>query len=85
MRILATDIFEEQFKAISELAGELAPGCDAHMLVLSITGLVVHYFELSPLRRFFPGSRPEHDDPDYIADHVVRLLVNGIAGGRKTT
>jgi len=78
LRVLATDVFEEQFKAVSGLAAELAPDWDAHMLVLSITGLVVHHFEMSPLRRFFPGSRPEHDDPSYIAAHVIQLLDSGI-------
>ena len=82
LRILATDVFEDQFKAISGLASELAPQCDAHMLVLSIAGLVIHHFEMSPMRRFFPGSRPEHDDPAYIAEHVFKLLVHGITGAR---
>ena len=80
LKMLATDIFEEQFKAISGLAEAIAPDCDAHMLALSIAGLVIHHFEMSPLRRFFPGSKPEHDEPDYIASHVTRLLLHGLKG-----
>jgi TetR/AcrR family transcriptional regulator len=80
LRLLASEVFAEQFKAVSRLASELAPRCDAHLLVLSLSGLVLHHFEMSPLRRFFPGSRPEHEDPDTIATHVYRLLVHGLKG-----
>jgi len=78
LRVLATEIFEKQFSAVSDLAKELAPDCDAHMLALSIAGLVLHHFELGPLRRFLPGSRAEHEDPKYIARHVTRLLLHGL-------
>jgi TetR/AcrR family transcriptional regulator len=78
LRVLARRVFIEQFQAISELAQELNPTCDAHMLALSIAGLVIHHFEFGPLRRFFPGNRAEHEDPHYIADYVVQLLLHGI-------
>jgi len=78
LRVLARKIFTEQFLAIAELAQELNPSCDAHMLALSIAGLVVHHFEFGPLRRLLPGSRVEHEDPHYIAQHVVRLLLHGV-------
>ena len=78
LKVLATEIFEDQFKEVTELAKELAPDCDAHMLALSIAGLVLHHFELGPIRRFLPGSRTEHEDPKYIAHHVTRLLLQGL-------
>lgn len=78
LRVLARQIFSKQFQAVSELAQELNPTCDAHMLALSMTGLVVHHFEFGPLRRFLPGSRAEHEDPQYIAGYVVQLLLYGI-------
>lgn len=79
LRVLAQDIFIDQFRAASELAKELNPTCDPHMLSLSISGLVLHHFELGPLRRFFPGSRAEHEDPHYIARHVVNLVLHGVS------
>ncbi len=80
LRVLAKNVFEEQFLTITRLAKQLAPTCDAHMLTISIAGLVLHHFEFGPLRRFFPGSRAEHEDPKYIAKHVVNLLFNGLDG-----
>lgn len=85
LRALARDIFSEQFLAASRLAEELNPTCDAHMLTISIAGLVLHHFELGPLRRYFPGSRTEHEDPAYIARHVTRLLLHGVSGLRGPT
>ena len=78
LKLLATEIFREQFDAISGLVREIAPGCDAHMLVLSISGLVIHHFDMSPLRRFLPGASPAHDDADYIVRHVTALLLDGL-------
>ena len=75
---LASDIFEGPFKAIYDLAEEIAPGCDAHMLVLSISGMIIHHFEMGPMRRFLPGSKPEHNDPEYITNHITRLLMHGL-------
>ena len=78
LKLLATEIFREQFEAVSGLVEEIAPGCDAHMLVLSISGLVIHHFDMSPLRRYLPGAKPIHDDADYIVSHVTELLLNGL-------
>lgn len=80
LRMMATEIFEEEFRAVTALAREIAPGCDAHMLAFSISGMVIHHFEMAPLRRNFPGNLPEHDDIDYITDHVTQLLLHGIQG-----
>ena len=54
------------------------------MLALSIAGLVLHHFELGPVRRFLPGSRTEHEDPKYIAHHVTRLLLQGLGRNQES-
>lgn len=84
LKVLARKIFTEQFQAVAELARELNPTCDAHMLAVSITGLVIHHFEFGPLRRFLPGSRAEHEDPQYITQHVTQLLLQGIFAQNRT-
>lgn len=71
-------VFRELFIALRNLAGELAPGRDAHLLVVSMIGLVVYPFETQSVRRFLPGHQRQHEDPEAIAKHVVGLLRNGL-------
>ena len=83
LKIMATKIFKDQYQAATDLARELAPGADAHMLVFSISGLVIHHFDMVSLRRCFRGHRKQHEDVDYIVDHVCNLLLNGLKGMAK--
>lgn len=80
LRLLAERVFVEPFRAVTELARELAPECDAHLLAISLAGLILFHFEAGPVRRFLPGGRPEHDDPEVIAAHVTRLLGMRLGG-----
>ncbi|MEO5331560.1 MAG: TetR/AcrR family transcriptional regulator [Magnetococcus sp. YQC-5] len=80
LRLLAETVFREQFSSIAGLAADVSPGCDAHLLAISMAGLVLYHLETAPIRRFLPGGRPEHDDPAVIAQHVTRLLLQGIGG-----
>jgi AcrR family transcriptional regulator len=41
LRILAKDVFQIQFKGITDLAKTLAPNCEAKMMAISIVGLVL--------------------------------------------
>ncbi len=78
---LADKVFQDLFVDVHKLAGELGPGYDAHLLAISIFGLLVFPFEAGNFRRFQPGYRPQHEDPAVLARHVVGLLRNGLAGG----
>jgi len=79
LRLVAEQVFREPFEAISALARDLDPGCDPHMLAISMAGLVLFHFETGPIRRFLPGVRVEQDSPSVIADHVKRLLSRALA------
>jgi len=81
LQLLAERVFNAPYSAIVHLAAEIAPECDAHLLAISIAGLILFHFETAPLRRFLPGSRSEHDLPGVIAQHILRLLINGVARG----
>jgi AcrR family transcriptional regulator len=83
LKFLAREIFAEHFKATQQLAKQLDPTCDAHMLAISIAALAIYHFEFGPLRRFLPGSQPEHEEPHYIAEHIIRLLLNGLGQGHE--
>jgi AcrR family transcriptional regulator len=79
LRLVAEQVFREPFEAISALAQDLDPGCDPHMLAISMAGLVLFHFETAPVRRFLPGVSAGQEEPSVIADHVKRLLSRALA------
>lgn len=80
LRVLAKDVFQTQFKGITDLAKTLAPQCDAHMMAISMVGLILFHLETTPIRPFLAGGKAEHNDADVIAKHVTQLLLTGIFG-----
>ncbi|MDP3413190.1 MAG: TetR/AcrR family transcriptional regulator, partial [Polaromonas sp.] len=78
LQSLVDCVFRDLFSALHKLAGELAPVYDAHLLVVSMFGLVIYPFETQSVRRFLPGYQQQHEDPEAIARHVVGLLRNGL-------
>jgi len=80
LKLLAKEVFREPFIAMEEFAEELVPGCDTHMAAMSIASLILYHLETAPIRRYLPGGKARHNKPDVIADHVTRLLLNGLKG-----
>lgn len=78
LQSLVDCVFRDLFSALHKLADELAPVYDAHLLVVSMFGLVIYPFETQSVRRFLPGYQQQHEDPEAIARHVVGLLRNGL-------
>jgi len=74
---LAKHVFRDMFVAVHDLASELDPHQDAHLLAMSIFGLVTFHFQAGATRKFMPGHRPQQDHPAVLARHVVGLLRNG--------
>jgi len=81
LRSLVDCVFQDLFKGLSNLMGELAPGHDPHLLVVSVIGLVIYPFETQPVRRFLPGYHARYEDHKAISRHIVGLLRNGLGGG----
>jgi len=77
LKLLAENLFREQFEGMSALAEDLAPQFDPHLWAISIAGLVMYHIETATLRKFLPGTRKRHDDPAVVADHVVRFILFG--------
>lgn len=75
LRFLAEEIFGALFKDLARLSRELAPGRDPFLLAISIIGLAVYHYQLAPLRTYLPGARPEHDDPQVVAGHIVSMVM----------
>ncbi len=74
LKLLAENVFIEPFKAIKQLAQEMALDCDAHLLAISMAGLVLFHFETESIRRYLPGALKKHNDQKVIAQHVISLL-----------
>jgi AcrR family transcriptional regulator len=76
---LAKQVFSDMFVAVHDLARELDPHHDAHLLAMSIFGLVIFHFQTGTTRRFMPGHRPRQDRPEVLAHHVCDLLRRSLA------
>ena len=78
LKLLAENVFVEPFKAIKQLAKEMALDCDAHMLAISMAGLILFHFETESIRRYLPGGLKKHNDPGVLSKHVVKLLTGKV-------
>jgi AcrR family transcriptional regulator len=81
LRLLAEQVFVQPFAGMTALARELAPDCDPHLLAISMAGLVLFHFETAPVRRFLPGTAAQHNDPEVVTRHVLRLLSRAVGIG----
>lgn len=72
--VLAKHVFKDMFVAVHDLASELDPHQDAHLLAMSIFGLVIFHFQAGATRQFMPGHQPHQDNPEVLALHVCDLL-----------
>ncbi len=80
MKILANDVFKEQFTFLQDLMKQIAPEEDAHLCAISVLSLCKHHFEMQPLRCFLSGWKKQHEHPQEIVRHVTRLLMTGLKG-----
>lgn len=76
---LAKQVFRDMFVAVHDLASELDPHRDAHLLAMSILGLVIFHYQTGAIRKFMPGHRPDQDKPEVLARHVCGLLRRSLA------
>ncbi|MYZ50913.1 TetR/AcrR family transcriptional regulator [Malikia spinosa] len=83
LQSLVDCVFRDLFNALGNLATELVPGRDAHLLVVSMFGLVIYPFETLSVRRFLPGYTDQQEDPEVIARHVIGLLRHGLGAGHE--
>lgn len=73
-RKLAEYVFRDLFLDVWSIACELDSRLDPHMLVISIIGLVLFPCQTSSINRFMPGYRPQLENPEELARHVIGLL-----------
>ena len=83
LRLLVDKVFREFFTSLLSLCKELAPDYDPHLLAISIIGLMSHHYQMTQLRQHQLDSKPEHNDPKVVAEHVTRLLLHGVKDGKR--
>ena len=81
---LAKHVFRDMFIAVHGLASEVDQHQDAHLLAISIFGLVMFHYQVGAIRKFMPGYRPQQQNPKVVAQHVCELLRRSlsVADGR---
>lgn len=84
LQYLAEKVFQEQFDALGMLLTEIDPECDPHITAISILSLVLYHLETAPLRVFLKGYKKEHNQVDFISQHIFNLLINGLPVDGKT-
>ena len=78
LKLPIEQVFKGQFKNVLNLAKEISPKCDPHLMAISIIGLILFHLETTPIRLYLPEGREEHNQPEVIAHHVFMLLKNGV-------
>ncbi|NTV72433.1 MAG: TetR/AcrR family transcriptional regulator [Azonexaceae bacterium] len=76
---LANHVFRNMFVTVHDLARELAPHQDAHLLAMSIFGLVIFQYQTGTIGKFMPGYRPHQNNPEVQTRHVCELLRRSLA------
>jgi AcrR family transcriptional regulator len=77
LRLLADNVFGDFFRDLNDLCHSLSPGRDPHLMTVSILSMVIHHYQITPMRSFLPGFKPTHNDPQILAEHIFSLLKNG--------
>jgi len=82
LRLVVDQVFRDVFSGIVILCRELAPSFDPFLFGISIISLTVHHYQIAGMREFLPGSWPEHNAPEIVSRHIMRLLLEGIGSQR---
>ena len=78
MQLLAKEVFQGQFSQLMAVIEQVSESQQVHFSALSVIALVCDIIQMQPLSRHLPGWQVEHEQADFIAEHVMNLLMNGI-------
>ena len=78
MKMLAEDVFFEEFSFLLSLMKEIAPAKDPHLSAISVLSLCKYHLEMTPIRNFLPEWKPEDEQSEIIAEHIIQLLSKGL-------
>ena len=77
LKLMVEGVFGNLHQFLLELMAELAPKGDAHLMVLDLSGLIIHHIEARKLSALLKSGRAKHQRLSYLAEHITSLLLNG--------
>lgn len=78
IRMLVESTLGEQVAATYRLIEDLGTDYDPHLLMMSLLGMILHHYEAASMSPLFDHFEASHLDPDVIAEHVFKLLTQGL-------
>ncbi len=78
LQFLADNVFGDFFSDMNALCLSFAPEQNPHLMTVSVLGLVIYHFQLSPIRSFLPGFQDSHNDSEVVAEHIFHLLIPSV-------
>ncbi len=78
LQFLATEVFDNLFQGVIKLCQELDPQDDPYLLAISLIGIVMYHFQIAVLKPYLPYSKGDHSDPQVVAQHVTRFMLQGL-------
>jgi AcrR family transcriptional regulator len=79
LKMLAEDVFQQQFKFLLMVMKQISPERDAHLSAVSVLSLCMRHLEMQALCRFLPDWKQQHEEPDVIAKHILNLVLDEAA------
>ena len=76
---IAENAFPAFYEPLYELMGELAPGCDPLLHILSLAGLIFHHLEARKLAPHLPHAAKGKTTIPVLARHITNLFLNGVS------
>ena len=76
---IAESAFPAFYEPLYELMGELAPGSDRLLHILSLAGLIFHHLEARKLASHLPHAAKGKTTIPALASHITNLFLNGVS------
>lgn len=85
MKKLAQSLLASEYSGFKRLIQKVNPDCEAHIYVMAILGMALHYYETRNFRHYLPDYSLKLDDPAVVSKQITNILIGGIAfsGGNK--
>lgn len=78
MKKLAQSLLAPEYSGFEQLIQKVNPNCEAHIYVMTILGMALHYYETRKFRQYLPDYSLKLDDPMVVATQITNILIGGI-------
>lgn len=78
MKKLANSVLTSEYLGFEQLIQKVNPNCEAHIYVMVILGMALHYYETNRFRQHLPDYSLKLDNPNLVASQITNILIGGI-------